>query len=241
MVAKTFILAEIKRTVEENGGVALGRAKFENLTGIKQTDWYGKYWSRWGDALIEAGYKPNELQGPYEESLIVGALALLVRELGRFPVEGELRIKARIDKAFPSHTVFAKLGSKRGRARKVLEYSTATPGFQDVAAICRTLVETEPEIRQAPEPKTEGPVGHVYLARMGKHYKIGHTASLGRREYELAIQLPEKLTLVHSITTDDPAGIEAYWHNRFAEQRGNGEWFTLSAADVTAFKRRRSM
>jgi hypothetical protein len=90
-------------------------------------------------------------------------------------------------------------------------------------------------------PDTETQLGFVYLARMGKYYKIGHTGSVGRRQYEIALQLPEKLTLVHSISTDDPAGIEAYWHKRFEQKRANGEWFELAAQDVRAFKRRTFM
>jgi hypothetical protein len=239
---KEFILAEIKRTAEQNGGVPLGRAKFAKATGIKETDWYGKHWSRWGDAVAEAGYQPNELQLPFDERRLLEALALLTRELGRFPVEGELRIKARQDKTFPSHTVFVRLGSKAERVRRVLDYCAQARGFDDVAAICRSIVaEGRKEVPREAKPGAEKQIGFVYLARMGKYCKIGHTGSLGRREYELALQLPEKLTLIHSISTDDPAGIEAYWHKRFERQRVNGEWFELSAPDVRAFKRRTFM
>jgi len=76
--------------------------------------------------------------------------------------------------------------------------------------------------------------------KSGRYYKIGKSNGAGRRERELAIQLPEAST-IHVITTDDPAGIEAYWHRRFEARRKNGEWFELNSADLRAFKRRKFM
>jgi uncharacterized protein involved in high-affinity Fe2+ transport len=96
-----------------------------------------------------------------------------------------------------------------------------------------------------PEPPEEvgddGPYGFVCLLKSGRHYKIGHTFDVGRRRYDIAIQLPEPVSEEHVIRTDDPVGIERYWHTRFADRRKSGEWFELTRADVTAFKRPKFM
>jgi hypothetical protein len=86
-----------------------------------------------------------------------------------------------------------------------------------------------------PKQSALGVTGSVNLMRSGKHYKIGFSAHVGRRSYEVALQLPEKLEVVHEIETDGPEGIERYWHERFASKRANGEWFASSDADVAAF------
>ena len=80
-------------------------------------------------------------------------------------------------------------------------------------------------------------LGHVYMQRHGTDYKIGFTKSLNKRGRQIQIELPQEIELVHSILTDDPAGVEAYWHKRFAAKRTRGEWFKLTRADVAAFKR----
>ena len=64
MVSKEKIIEEIKRTAKENGGKPLGMARFEKETGIKIYDWK-RYWARFGEAQKEAGFLPNQLQGPY--------------------------------------------------------------------------------------------------------------------------------------------------------------------------------
>ena len=89
--------------------------------------------------------------------------------------------------------------------------------------------------------QAESPEGEASSIKSGRFFKIGKTNSAGRREYELKIQLPERAATIHTIRTDDPDGIEAYWHTRFDVKRKNGEWFELSAADVAAFKRRKFM
>ena len=71
----------------------------------------------------------------------------------------------------------------------------------------------------------------------GSRYKIGRTNAFGRRRRELSIQLPFDTRKVHVIETDDPPGVEAYWHQRFSTKRINSEWFELDGNDVAAFKR----
>ena len=83
-----------------------------------------------------------------------------------------------------------------------------------------------------------GVQGYVYMLRSGKHYKIGFTNSPVRRFREVRIELPSETVQVHTVETDDPKGIEAYWHKRFAGKRiRDSEWFELSADEVRAFKR----
>jgi|SRR6185436_7534550 len=242
MFDKTHILAEIRRTAADNAGSPLGTQRFASETGIGRSDWYGKYWVRWGDALQEAGFAPNTLQEAYDESFLLDRLAALVKELGHFPVEGEVRLKARNDPTFPAATTFYQVGSKPQRVAKLVQYAREHH-HDDVVAICEPLLvpERQTNVERRDKSSENQQFGFVYLIRFGRYYKIGRSNAVGRRERELAIQLPEKTHLIHVIRTDDPAGIELYWHRRFEAKRGNGEWFELTATDIAAFKRRKFM
>ncbi len=239
---KQHIIDEIKRLAEANGGKPLGMQRFLAETGIRKVDWHGKYWARWGDALIEAGYTPNTLQGSYEDDWVIEKIISLIRELGRYPVMAELRLKKRQDEEFPSHNVFTNRGKKTVLAQRIIEYCANRAGFDDVITICKPVAEGVDYHREVENhTKEQATVGHVYLLKSGRYYKIGRTTSMGRREYELSLQLPDKATCVHQIKTDDPIGIEAYWHKRFQDRRKNGEWFELTIEDVKSFKRRKFM
>jgi len=238
---KTLILQEIKRTAKENGGVPLGRIRFENETGIKDTDWFGKFWARWGDALQEAGYPPNQLVSAYDRNKLLEKYANLSRELGRLPTGGDLRLKGRNDPSFPSNSTFDNhFQTKLELVKQLDEFCENSGQYEDVARLCKTYVSPKRNTISYIEVK-EDQIGFVYLTKSGRYYKIGRTNFCGRREYEIGLQLPEKASTIHIIKTDDPNGIEAYWHNRFAPKRKNGEWFDLNASDIAAFKRRKFM
>jgi len=91
---KRNILDEIRRTAAANGGVALGVQRFYTETGIKESDWRGRFWARWGDAVLEAGFSPNEFTPRIEDSLIIEKLIDLTREFSRFPTQAEMKLKA---------------------------------------------------------------------------------------------------------------------------------------------------
>lgn len=237
-MTKEHILEEIKRTAKANGGVPLGQQKFFAETEIKSSDWKGKFWVRWGDAVREAGFTPNQMIKAYPDSWLFEKFIALTRELGRLPVFGDLQMKARRDKDFLSPNVFGRFGSKRALLSKIVEFCQKHKGFEDILRLCEAATEPD-ESPHGNDHATSAKVGYVYLIKHGsrREYKIGKTLNPLRREGEIALQLPEKLEPLHYIKTDDPSGIENYWHARFADKRKEGEWFALTSVDIQAFKK----
>ena len=247
---KQHILEEIRRTAKANGGKALGRERFSRETGIAEGHWSGRYWARWSDAVKEAGLAPNQMNAQLDADTILGQLAGFTRELGRFPVSAEMRMRKRADPAFPNDKVFDRFGNRAQLRQAVIAYCEGKSELDDVAAICRQSVPAVDE-REKEAAATDTSVaggtkdGYVYLMllKIGreKRYKIGKAVFVEQRTSQIALQLPEELELIHTINTDDAYGIESYWHRRFAAKCTNGEWFQLSADDLKAFKRRKFM
>ncbi len=238
MVTREAVLDEIRRQTALAGGVTPGQASFARLTGLSHHLWKGKYWARWTDAVLEAGLEPNATPGRLhtdDEALErIGEFAL---SLGRLPTMAELNVRGREVADFPGIAVVRKrFGGIDGVTTALRDFAASNEAFHDLLP----LVATTPRVGKSnQESESLGVVGYVYLMKSGKHYKIGRSNDVGRRLYDLRIQLAEAPTTVHIIETDDPVGIENYWHQRFADKRMNGEWFNLTADDIAVFKRRR--
>lgn len=238
-MTKSHILEEIRRTAKANDGVPLGWRRFREETGIGYYDWFGKFWTRWGDAIQEAGFKRNCMSEAYDDDYLVEKLALLTRQLGRVPVRGDMLLERRRDPTFPSEKTYRRLGAKSQLVSRVISYCERTAGYDDIAAAWNEVPVADEPTDIEPDGVALPARGYVYLFKHGsrREYKIGRTVNPLRREGEIRIELPEKLIPIHSIETDDPTGIENYWHTRFADKRKEGEWFALTAEDVRAFKR----
>jgi|SRR5665213_343871 len=229
------ILIKIRELAKANGGQPPGRRSFTSETGIPESAWFGVYWARWGDALTEAGFTPNLKNEKFDEQFVLAKLAKVCRHYGKVPVPMEMRLYKKIDADFPNYKTFlTSFGGKDGLVRRLREWASNNEGYEDIVA----MVGDE---AVSPESKniSNTPEGFVYLIHSGAHYKIGRSDEIERRVKEIRVALPEAAKLLHTIRTDDPSGIEAYWLKRFADRRANGEWFKLRPSDVAAFKRRK--
>jgi hypothetical protein len=231
-VQRDHIINEIRRLAKQRGGKAPGCEAFEKETGITTGTWLGKYWARWGDALSDAGFAPNDYQAKLDTEIVFAKLAGAIRHYKSFPTSAELKMYRRINPDFPSHGAFS---GKADLIERLRSWLASKDGYADVIA----MLSPPPEAEQVARSPSKAVEGFVYLIRSGQHYKIGRSDELERRVKEIRVALPDSAVLEHSIRTDDPAGIESYWHRRFEAKRANGEWFKLDRSDIAAFKRRK--
>jgi len=231
------IIDEIKRLAAANSGRPPGRRAFETDTAIKESEWLGVLWARWGDAVAEAGFTPNEMQGRADREELLRKLAEACCEQGRMLTSAEFQLRRTRNPGFPSYKTYeSNFGLKDNIVWELRQWLTDNAD----TALLQLLPEGKPKtVSRTPRMKSEPSEGYVYLLQSGQHYKVGRSDELEKRVKQISIALPETVKLAHAIKTDDPLGIEAYWHRRFADRRANGEWFKLTAADVSAFKRRR--
>lgn len=100
------IIHEIKRLAAANAGRPPGRRAFERDTAIRESEWLGVIWARWGDAVVEAGFTPNEMQGRADRDELLGKLAEACREQGRMLTSAEFQLRRTRDASFPSYKTY---------------------------------------------------------------------------------------------------------------------------------------
>lgn len=223
---KQDILTEIIRLAKANG-VPPGATVFERETGIKKTDWFPRLWLRWGDAIDEAGLARNRFGIAFiEDAALLEQYARLAQRLKRLPLHGEIVRESQENSAFPSASTFRRFGGKNKLVAALANFCELDDSFSDLLAMCSGILPNTINAFINNDESDASAIGYVYLLQHGskREFKIGRTKNAIRREGEINIELPHGVEPVHVIKTDDPAGIEIYWHRRFADKRLNGEW-----------------
>lgn len=237
-MTKDAIFRRVRELAAERGG-HISFDAFLNETGIKDKWLRSQEWFEgWNNLLSKLGLETRSfgtVRTP--PSKIAEAVAILIEREGRWPTEDDFRRERKKNSAFPSLGVISPLRRSGELAILIVNLGASNAHFVKAATIA---MKFQPNEKNGETVSTERVLGYVYLLRSGRRYKIGKTNDPLRRFREVRLELPEETHQVHTIPTDDPTGIEAYWHGRFSNKRvRNTEFFELDGTDVQAFKRRK--
>jgi hypothetical protein len=238
-VTKNEIIAQIRKLAKEANGTPPGQRKFASETGIKEHVWRGKIWVKWTDALAEAGHDALEWQTGYEDNYLLSKIAGLAAKIGRFPSQTEIQFESAQNADFPGHKSFTRRWSMSQLAEALAKHAVET-GNSVVAGWAETYLTKKPVTAQSDITVEKGVAkGHVYMQQVDKKFRIGKTNSLVGRYRQVQLETPHQVEYVHTILTDDPEGVEKYWHKRFKplKLQIGGDWYALKASDIAAFKR----
>lgn len=249
MFTKEEIIKALQKCAKDNGGKTPGEHNFYEYAEIGIYDLHKLGWANWRELVLDAGLIPNKFdKTKYNHEQLCELFIEAIREKGRLPTRGELEVKHHKDSNFPdASTFYKKLGLvlTGDLATNLLEYVKGKQKYKDISTICNSFLETLSKNTMTEDSHLQDFIGYVYLlkSRLGNAtaYKIGKASDPERRVLELN-QPSNEQTLIWKIKTDDPAGIEEYWHKRFESKRlypnrAKDEWFKLKPSDVKAFKR----
>jgi len=247
MYSREDVLSKIKEWSRENGDSTPSEKVFFEYAGIGIHDLKKLGWSYYGALVKEAGLKPNKFdKTKYSKKNLTDLFINTIREENKWPTRGELDVKHYHNQNFPNYATFVnQLGLTGDIARSILDQVKYKKGFEDIEKICSLVAEKykKDEIGR----NDHQTVGEVYMFKyvnQSQPIKVGRSNDSFRRGIELSAGAHDRLELIYNIKTDDPEGIEKYWHNRFRrfgrEELAN-EWFKLKPDDIKAFKRWRKI
>ena len=156
-------------------------------------------------------------------------------------------MERQLNRPFPDDKAIRKRGTRNVLIAKLIELCGNDGSYKDIEPILKAASILKITNEDKVEPTLVRQEGAVYLIRAQGAYKIGSSRAVYRRAAEITNQSATGAELIHHIITDDPEGIEKYWHGRFSAKRlsgvnkQSGEWFALSSEDLRVFKRRKFM
>ena len=171
-------------------------------------------------------------------------LAAFIITLGYFPVRDEINMQAKVAVGFPVwQTVKKRYGGMPQTAAALLEYGRITANTA-LIKLCEARLEREalkPKHNANSPSQVAVKTGFVYLKYSPslRLYKIRKANDADKRGAGISLLLPEDLVRKHEIRTDCPYILEKYWENRFRAKKKQGEWYDLTSADISSFKKRR--
>jgi hypothetical protein len=169
---QNFILQEIRRLASANGGQAPGQKLFAKETGIAEHQWRGRYWARWGDALREAGFAPNDWNGKSNANAVLSGVITACRYCGHLPTQSELEALRRTDPSVPHpNVVRSNFGGRSDMIAALAKHIETDAALFDVAAM---LPEQSNDALQR-RPSSKSIEGFMYLIKSGDFYKIGRS------------------------------------------------------------------
>lgn len=247
MLTNNEVTKKLRQCAEERGGKTPSEKIFYEYAGIGIHNLKKLGYSNYGELVKDAGLVPNKFdKTKYNNKQLCKLFILAIRKKGKWPTRGDLDVLHNKTSSFPDSSTFYKslgLVKTGDLARKIIEYIHKRKGYNDIVSICDSNLEKLEDRNGIPDKDIQGRKhGWVYLLKStllhSTVYKIGKTNDLRRRVIELN-QPSNDQELIHPIETDDPEGIESYWHKRFDNKRykNKKEWFLLKPYDIQSFKR----
>lgn len=243
MYSKEEILKKIKEWSKENDGKTPGEKVFYEYADFNVYQLHKLGWANYGELVDEAELIPNTFDNTqYSYEQICDLFISAMREKNQWPSRGYLDVKHLNDSSYPSSaTFYKKLGLTGDLAQSILDYIGDKDDYDDVKNICLPVIEKYAVSDKSDEAgKTVEEVYMYKYKNQSQPIKVGRSKDVERRGEEIVIGAHDKAVLIHSIKTDDPSGVENYWHRRFRKsgrEEYNNEWFRLKPEDVKAFKR----
>lgn len=164
---REHILSEIRRLAASCNGKPPGKQTFARQTGISEYQWSGVIWARWGDALREAGFEENTLQGRFDENAMLSKVVEACRHYGHVPTVAEMKLyRNSVDRSFPSKgAINAHFPSQEHLLNALKQYTAQSRASHDITAMLPRQRQQSVQHRQK---ICYGIQGHEYLLKSGR-------------------------------------------------------------------------